>query len=99
MSMSKTKRRLVPEYRKRNKAEVDTLIFNPDSANPGEKLYIRVPRLTISDCLIPESLHLCFDLKVSNTKSYCKVVWRLNMPAKLYMCNIMSVSKYIRGHR
>ena len=44
--------------------------MNPNKASPGEKLYIDIPKLKQDRCLVPGSLHLLFDLKVSNTKSH-----------------------------
>ena len=45
--------------------------FNPSSAKPGEQLYISVPKLS-SNCLVPESFHLVFDIKVGNMKNHFK---------------------------
>lgn len=74
--MQMTEQRIAPEFRKLNKASIvgkrtwQTVTFKSHTANPGDQLYIRVPRLSKSDCLVAESLHLCFDLKVSNTKNH-----------------------------
>ena len=43
--------------------------FDPNTASPGEQLYIRVPELSKTDCLVPESLHLVFDIKVNHFKN------------------------------
>ena len=43
---------------------------NHNKALPGEKLYINIPEIKRSSCLVPRSLHLLFNFKVSNTKSY-----------------------------
>ena len=75
---SKTEQRLAPEFRKLNKAKLvgertrHTVTFNPNTAKPSEQVYVTVPKLSRSDCLVPESLHLCLDLKVSNTKNHFK---------------------------
>lgn len=75
---SKTKQHLAPEYRKLNKAWLvskrtrHTVTFNPHTVAPSEQLYIRVLRLSKSDRLILESLHSCFNLKVSTTNNHLK---------------------------
>ena len=33
---------------------------------------VRIPRLSRNDCLVQESLHLCFNFKVRNTKNHLK---------------------------
>ena len=43
--------------------------FNPNSAKPGESLYINIPNLKVDSCLVPGSLHLLFDFVVSGTKT------------------------------
>ena len=43
--------------------------FNPTTIGPGEELYINIPKLKPSSCLVPGSLNLLFDFKNSNTKS------------------------------
>ena len=43
--------------------------FNPSMISPGEELYINIPKLKPSSCLVPGSLSLLFDFKNSNTKS------------------------------
>ena len=43
--------------------------FNPSMISPGEELYINIPKLKPSSCLVPGSLALLFDFKNSNTKS------------------------------
>jgi hypothetical protein len=45
------------------------VIFNPTTISPGEELYINIPKLKPSSCLVPGSLALLFDFKNSNTKS------------------------------
>lgn len=76
--MSKREQHLGPEYRKLNRVKImgertrHTVTFSPNSANPGEQLYIRAPRLSRGDCLVPESLNSCFDLTVSNTRNHHK---------------------------
>ena len=42
--------------------------FNPTTIGPGEELYINIPKLKPSSCLVPGSLALLFDFKNSNTK-------------------------------
>ncbi|CAB4014059.1 Hypothetical predicted protein [Paramuricea clavata] len=43
--------------------------FNPTTISPGEELYINIPKLKPSSCLVPGSLAFLFDFKNSNTKS------------------------------
>ena len=43
---------------------------NPNKANPGEYLYISIPRLKPDVCLVPDSLHVLFDFKNANAKSW-----------------------------
>ena len=39
------------------------LTFNLNSAQGGEQIYILVPKLLRSDCLVPGSLHLLFEYR------------------------------------
>ena len=55
-----------------------TVTLNPNSANPEEDLYIDIPKLDPSLCLVPDSLRLLFNFKNKNTKS-----WFLNNLSKL----------------
>ena len=43
--------------------------FNTSTISPGEGLYINIPKLKHSSCLVPGSLNLLFDFKNSNTIS------------------------------
>lgn len=40
-----------------------------NKAYPREELDLDIPNLKMDSCLIPGSLHLCFEFKVSNVKS------------------------------
>ena len=42
---------------------------NPNKANPGEVLYITIPKLKPDVCLVPDSFHILFDFKNANAKS------------------------------
>ena len=44
--------------------------MNPNKVNPGEELYIDIPKLSPDSCLVPGSMHLLFDFKNSNAKSW-----------------------------
>ena len=44
--------------------------FNPNSASPGEELYVDIPKLKESSNLVPGSIHLVFDLEVTGTKTH-----------------------------
>ena len=43
--------------------------LNPTTISPGEELYINIPKLKPTSCLVRGSLSLLFDFKNSNTKS------------------------------
>lgn len=42
--------------------------FNPTSAKPGDELKNSIPRLKPGCCLVPETMYLLFDFKVSGGK-------------------------------
>ena len=44
---------------------VKRITFNPSEANPGETLYVHVPKLNKNEVLVPGSLALCFDIDIS----------------------------------
>jgi hypothetical protein len=46
------------------------LTFNPNSAKPGEEIYVNIPKLKGDSVLVPDSMALVFDFKNSNTKSW-----------------------------
>jgi hypothetical protein len=46
------------------------LTFNPNSAKPGEEIYVNIPTLKADSVLVPDSMALVFDFKNSNTKSW-----------------------------
>jgi hypothetical protein len=46
------------------------LNFNPNSAKPGEEIYVYIPKLKADSVLVPDSMALVFDFKNSNTKSW-----------------------------
>ena len=54
------------------------MTLNPNKASPNETLYIDIPKLKPDSCLVPGSLHLLFDFKNANDKS-----WYLNNLSKL----------------
>ena len=82
MNMKETE--LIPGFRRSHMAKVKgertrhVVTMNPNKANPGEELYIDIPKMKMDSCLIPGSLHLLFTFKVSNTKS-----WFLNNLSKM----------------
>ena len=43
---------------------VKRITFNPSEANPGEKLYVHVPKLNENEVLVPGSLALRFDIDI-----------------------------------
>ena len=44
---------------------VKRITFNPSEANPGETLYVHVPKLNKNEVLVPGSLALRFDMDLS----------------------------------
>ena len=44
---------------------VKRITFNPSEANPGETLYVHVPKLNKNEVLVPSSLALRFDIDLS----------------------------------
>ena len=44
---------------------VKRITFNPSEANPGETLYVHLPKLNENEVLAPNSLALIFDLDLS----------------------------------
>ena len=68
MSLSKN---LLPTHREKQfhalKAirVVKRITFNPSSANPGETIYVHVPKLNENEVLVPNSLALVFDIDLS----------------------------------
>ena len=71
--MNKTESELLPGFRRSNMSSVrgdqvcHQVSMNANKA-VGEELYIDIPKLKMDSYLIPGSLHLLFDFKVSNTK-------------------------------
>ena len=44
---------------------VKRITFNPSETNPGETLYVHVPKLNENEVLVPNSLALIFDIDLS----------------------------------
>ena len=44
---------------------VKRITFNPSEANPGETLYVRVPKLNENEVIVPKYLALIFDIDLS----------------------------------
>ena len=55
-----------------------TITFNPDRAEPGEEVYVAIPKLNANACIVPNTLFLTAEFKNKNTKS-----WFLNNVGKL----------------
>ena len=74
--MNRTEIQLKPGFRRSQMASIKgdrtrhVVTVNPNKASPGEKLYINIPKLKPDSCLVPGSMHLLFDLKISNTKTH-----------------------------
>ncbi|CAB4029204.1 Hypothetical predicted protein [Paramuricea clavata] len=46
------------------------ITFNPNSAKPGEEIYVNIPKLKPDSVLVPDSMALIFDFKNANEKSW-----------------------------
>ena len=57
--------------------------MNPNTASPGEEIYVRIPMLAQHMCLLPGSLKLLFDFKTANTKSRFSNNIRKHLKSKL----------------
>ena len=44
---------------------VKRITFNPSEANPGDTLYVHVPKLNVNEVLLPNSMALLFDIDLS----------------------------------
>ena len=49
---------------------VKRITFNPTSANPGETLYVSVPKLAENEVIVPGSLALVFDINLKFTGAH-----------------------------
>ena len=49
---------------------VKRITFNPTSANPGETLYVSVPKLANNEVIVPGSLALVFDINLKVTGAH-----------------------------
>ena len=49
---------------------VKRITFNPTSANPGETLYVSVPKLADNEVIVPGSLALVFDINLKVTGAH-----------------------------
>ena len=72
--MNKTESQMLPGFRRSQMSTIKgnrtrhVVTMNPNKASPGEEIYIDIPKLKQHSCLVPGSLHLLFDLKITNTK-------------------------------
>ena len=48
--------------------------FTPSSANPGETLYVNIPKLSGNNVIVPNSVRLAFDLELQNAEANDTVV-------------------------
>ena len=48
--------------------------FTPSSANPGETLYVNIPKLSGNNVIVPNSVRLAFDLVITNAEANNTVV-------------------------
>ena len=69
---------LLPSHSKKvlgaMKAErtVKRITFNPTSANPGDTLYVSVPKLAVNEVIVPGSLALVFDINLKVTGAHAQ---------------------------
>ena len=49
---------------------VKSITFNPTNANPGETLYVSVPKLANNEVIVPGSLALVFDINLKVTGAH-----------------------------
>ena len=49
---------------------VKRITLNPTSANPGETLYVSVPKLAVNEVIVPGSLALVFDINLKVTGAH-----------------------------
>ena len=61
----------VPRMRKGLRAEtsLNRITLNPSSANPGETLYIEIPKLADNLVIVPGSVYITFDMNVTGHKN------------------------------
>ena len=82
--MTNKMEKLMPDFEKIKMTEIkgqrtnNTVTFNPDRAEPGEEVYVTLPKLKPGVCIVPNTLFLTVTLKNKNTKS-----WFLNNIGKL----------------
>ena len=82
--MSNKMQQIMPEFEKLRMTEikgqrtVNTVTFNPDRAEPGEEMYVTIPKMKPGVCIVPNTLFLSVRLKNKNAKS-----WFLNNIGKL----------------
>ncbi|CAB4003407.1 Hypothetical predicted protein [Paramuricea clavata] len=67
---------LNPSFNRRSRTELTgnrtrhLITFNPNSAKPGEEIYVNIPKLKPDSVLVPDSMALIFDFKNANEKSW-----------------------------
>ena len=67
---------LMPNFRRMNRTEITgdrtrhVLTFNPNSAKPGEEIYVNIPKLKADFVLVPDSMAKVFDFKNIITNSW-----------------------------
>ena len=65
-----------PDFRRVNGGKIKgertrhVLTFNPNRAEPGEEIYVNIPKLRDYFVLVPNSMNLVFNFKNKNTKSW-----------------------------
>ena len=70
-----TEQTLQPGYRMSQMASIKgdrtrhRVTFNPNKASPGEEIYVNVPKLKPSSCLVPGSFHFLYDFEVTGVKT------------------------------
>ena len=70
--------KLLPTYDKFTRAKTRgnkvmcEITLNPTHIGENEALYVKIPKLEVGSCIVPESLKLTGKIKNKNTKSWFK---------------------------
>ena len=73
--MTNRMEKLMPDFERFIMSEIkgqrteNTITFNPDRAEPGEEVYVTIPKLNANACIVPNTLFLTAEFKNKNTKS------------------------------
>ena len=88
--MSNKMETIMPNFTKWKMSDIsgkrteNSITFNPDRAEPGEDVYVTIPKLNANTCIVPNTLYLTAEFKNKNAKS-----WFLNNVGKLLVKGLM----------